>query len=58
MRRVIVQMSMSLDGFVAPASGAEDHRAAPQRAASSSDVTFTPLGASYEYECLAAQALR
>lgn len=30
MRRVIVQMSMSLDGFVAPASGAEDHRAGPE----------------------------
>jgi dihydrofolate reductase len=27
MRKVVVQMTMSLDGFVAPASGAEDHRA-------------------------------
>ena len=26
MRRVIVQVSLSLDGFVAPAPGAEDHR--------------------------------
>jgi hypothetical protein len=30
MRRVIVEMSMSLDGFVAPVRGAEDHRAAPE----------------------------
>jgi dihydrofolate reductase len=30
MRKVIVLMSMSLDGFVAPAKGAEDHRAAPE----------------------------
>jgi dihydrofolate reductase len=30
MRRVIVEMSISLDGFVAPARGAEDHRAAPE----------------------------
>jgi hypothetical protein len=27
MRKVNVQISMSLDGFVAPASGAPDHRA-------------------------------
>lgn len=27
MRKVIVEMSMSLDGFVAPAKGAPDHRA-------------------------------
>jgi len=30
MRSVIVQLSISVDGFVAPASGAEDHRAAPE----------------------------
>jgi dihydrofolate reductase len=30
MRKVVVLMSVSLDGFVAPASGAEDHRAAPE----------------------------
>lgn len=30
MRRVILQMSISLDGFVAPARGAGDHRAAPE----------------------------
>jgi len=30
MRRVIVAMSMSLDGFVAPAKGAPDHRALPE----------------------------
>lgn len=30
MRNVIVQMSISLDGFVAPARGAEDHRTAPE----------------------------
>jgi dihydrofolate reductase len=30
MRKVIVQMSISLDGFVAPASGDEDHGAAPE----------------------------
>lgn len=30
MRRVIVQMSVSLVGFVAPAEGAEDHRTAPE----------------------------
>jgi dihydrofolate reductase len=29
MRRVIVAISMSLDGFVAPAKGAPDHRSAP-----------------------------
>jgi dihydrofolate reductase len=30
MRNVIVQVSMSLDGFVAPANGAADHRRAPE----------------------------
>ena len=30
MRKVIVQVSMSLDGFVAPAKGAPDHRAMPE----------------------------
>jgi dihydrofolate reductase len=30
MRKVIVLMSMSLDGFVAPAKGAPDHRALPE----------------------------
>jgi dihydrofolate reductase len=30
MRKVIVQMSMSLDGYVAPAKGAADHRSAPE----------------------------
>jgi dihydrofolate reductase len=30
MRRVIVSMSMSLDGLVAPAKGAPDHRAGPE----------------------------
>jgi dihydrofolate reductase len=30
MRKVIVQMSLSLDGFVAPAQGAPDHRGAPE----------------------------
>jgi dihydrofolate reductase len=30
MRRVIVQMSVSVDGFVAPAKGAPDHRSAPE----------------------------
>jgi dihydrofolate reductase len=30
MREVIVQMSMSLDGFVAPAKGAPDHRSGPE----------------------------
>jgi dihydrofolate reductase len=30
MRKVIVMMSMSLDGFVAPARGAPDHRSAPE----------------------------
>ena len=30
MRRVIMQMSISLDGFVAPAKGAPDHRSAPE----------------------------
>jgi dihydrofolate reductase len=30
MRKVIVQMSVSLDGFVAPAKGAPDHRSAPE----------------------------
>jgi dihydrofolate reductase len=30
MRRVIVEMTMSLDGFVAPARGAEGHPAAPE----------------------------
>jgi dihydrofolate reductase len=30
MRRVIVMISMSLDGFVAPAKGAPDHRSAPE----------------------------
>jgi dihydrofolate reductase len=29
MRRVIVQISISLDGFVAPANGAPDHRSLP-----------------------------
>jgi dihydrofolate reductase len=30
MRRVIVQMSVSLDGFVAPLKGAPDHRSTPE----------------------------
>lgn len=30
MRKVIVAMSMSLDGFVAPAKGAPDHRSLPE----------------------------
>jgi dihydrofolate reductase len=30
MRKVIVQMSVSLDGFVAPLKGAKDHRSAPE----------------------------
>jgi dihydrofolate reductase len=30
MRRVIVAMSVSVDGFVAPAKGAADHRSAPE----------------------------
>jgi dihydrofolate reductase len=30
MREVVVQVSLSLDGFVAPAEGAEDHRALPE----------------------------
>jgi dihydrofolate reductase len=30
MRSVIVQMSVSVDGFVAPANGAPDHRSAPE----------------------------
>jgi dihydrofolate reductase len=30
MRKVIVSMSMSLDGFVAPAKGAPDHRSLPE----------------------------
>jgi dihydrofolate reductase len=30
MRKVIVAMSMSLDGFVAPVKGAPDHRALPE----------------------------
>jgi dihydrofolate reductase len=30
MRRVIVEMSISLDGFVAPARGAPDHRSLPE----------------------------
>lgn len=30
MRKVIVQVSMSLDGYVAPANGAPDHRAMPE----------------------------
>ena len=30
MRRVIVQMSISLDGFVAPVRGAADHRRTPE----------------------------
>ena len=30
MRKVIVAMSMSLDGFVAPAKGAPDHRRLPE----------------------------
>ncbi|HEY1778619.1 MAG TPA: dihydrofolate reductase family protein [Solirubrobacteraceae bacterium] len=30
MRAVIVQVSLSLDGFVAPAEGAADHRALPE----------------------------
>jgi dihydrofolate reductase len=30
MRRVIIAMSVSLDGFVAPATGAPDHRALPE----------------------------
>ena len=30
MRKVIVSMSVSLDGFVAPANGAPDHRALPE----------------------------
>ncbi len=33
MRKVIVIMSMSLDGFVAPAKGAPDHRSTPEDAA-------------------------
>jgi hypothetical protein len=30
MRKVIVQMSISVDGFVAPVEGAPDHRGAPE----------------------------
>jgi hypothetical protein len=30
MRKVIVEMSVSVDGFVAPASGAPDHRSASE----------------------------
>lgn len=30
MRKVIVQMSLSVDGFVAPTAGAADHRSAPE----------------------------
>jgi dihydrofolate reductase len=30
MRKVIVEMSVSVDGFVAPAKGAPDHRSAPE----------------------------
>jgi dihydrofolate reductase len=30
MREVIVEMSVSVDGFVAPAQGAPDHRSAPE----------------------------
>lgn len=30
MRKVVVMMSMSLDGFVAPAKGAPDHRSMPE----------------------------
>src|ERR1700749_435342 len=30
MRKVIVEMSVSVDGFVAPLSGAPDHRSAPE----------------------------
>lgn len=30
MRKVIVEMSISVDGFVAPAKGAPDHRGAPE----------------------------
>jgi len=30
MRNVIVEMSISVDGFVAPAKGAPDHRSAPE----------------------------
>lgn len=30
MRKVIVQMAVSVDGFVAPAKGAPDHRSAPE----------------------------
>jgi dihydrofolate reductase len=30
MRKVIVEMSVSVDGFVAPAKGAPDHRGAPE----------------------------
>jgi hypothetical protein len=30
MRDVIVEISVSLDGFVAPAKGAPDHRSAPE----------------------------
>jgi dihydrofolate reductase len=30
MRKVIVQMSVSVDGFVAPVKGAPDHRSAPE----------------------------
>jgi dihydrofolate reductase len=30
MRRVIVEMSVSVDGFVAPAKGAPDHRSVPE----------------------------
>jgi dihydrofolate reductase len=30
MRKVIVQMSVSVDGFVAPRKGAPDHRSAPE----------------------------
>lgn len=30
MRKVIVEMSISVDGFVAPAKGAADHRGAPE----------------------------
>jgi hypothetical protein len=30
MRKLIVEMSVSLDGFVAPTPGAPDHRTAPE----------------------------
>jgi hypothetical protein len=33
MRKVIVMISMSLDGFVAPTNGAPDHRSLPENPA-------------------------